>query len=118
MNNAKGLDGLENAFCSIIAKSIEKGDNDCFDKLISTATDCNDAEWYTEHLSHINYVLSETLEYAGALLRFGANDETITVDTCSKTVVYRFDKEFISIPYSNDGLGIDNYCKERYQETK
>ena len=110
----------ESALCGLLASSIDTGDNNAFVALISSVTECNDPEWHLENLAHINYILSETLEYSGAFLTFDGLNETIIVNTFSKTVTYRLWQgkyDTVTVYYVNDGLGVDDYCKERYDDT-
>jgi len=104
--------------CARLAQYIDKGDDDAFGELVSDITGCNDAEWYIDHVGNIVYFLSETLEYAGARLCIRGSDREIYIDTYNKSVSTGKGENLISVDYTQDKLGIDEYCRERYEESK
>jgi len=104
--------------CARLARYIDQGDDNAFGELVSAFTGCNDAEWYVDNVANIAYILSETLEYAGARLCIRGSGREICIDTYNKSVSPGKGSDLVSFDYTLDGLGIDDYCRERYEETR
>ena len=100
--------------CARLARYIDQGDYNAFGELVSAFTGCNDAEWYVDNVANIAYIVSETLEYAGARLCIRGSGREIYIDTYSKCVTAGTH----GVGYTQDKLSINSYCRERYEETR
>lgn len=97
--------------CLSIAKQVEKGD---FEREDNQDEEYSVYDWLSERTLDIEYTISGKGDYLGASVLVCFGGPNIWIDTRHQQVKGAWGFDSVSVPYFEDGMGLDDACEELF----